>query len=45
VKVSLQGEALLLRKWTTPYMPAEVKKVLGIETAKPAEGGATAQVQ
>jgi len=45
VKVSLQCEALVLRKWTTPYMPTEVKKVLGIETAKPAEGGATAQAQ
>jgi hypothetical protein len=44
VKVSLQCEALLLRKWTTPYMPTEVKKILGIETAKPAEG-TTAQAQ
>jgi len=45
VKVSLQCEALLLRKWTTQYMPTEVKKALGIDTAKPATESSTAQAQ
>jgi len=45
-KVRLECEAILLRKWSTPYMPTDVKKALGIDTSKPAaEGGAATQAQ
>lgn len=38
VVATMEIEAVYLRSWTTPFMPAEIKKVLGIPEPVPAEG-------
>jgi hypothetical protein len=37
VKLTLKCEALFMRRWTTQYMPPEVKQILGAEQAAPAD--------
>lgn len=37
VVASLEIEAVYLRSWTTPFMPTEIKKILGIPEPAPAE--------